>query len=65
MLANPGVDMLGGGGAPLESGPHPAFARHNGRDRLIVGEQNTRTIGKGHLGLVAADLLDFHGGRLN
>jgi len=62
MLANPGVDVLGGGCAPLKGGPHPPFARDDGGNGLIIGEQDAGPVCQGHLGLVAADLLDFHGG---
>ncbi len=62
MLPQPGVDVLCGGGAPLLGGPHPTLTWHDGGDGLIIGEQDAGPIGKGHLSLVAADLLDFHGG---
>ena len=65
VLPQPGIDMLGGGGAPLVSGADPPFARHQGSDRGHVGEQDAGPVCQLNLSLVAADLLDDHGVRLN
>ena len=61
MLAEPGVSVLGSGGAPLVSGADPALARHQSGHGLRVGEQNLSPVCQGDLGLVAADGLDLHG----
>jgi len=61
MLANPGVDVLGGRGAVLESGADPPLTRHDGSDGGFIGEQDAGPVCQGHFRLVAADGLNFHG----
>ena len=62
LLADPGVDVLGGGGAPLVLGADPTLTRHQGGNGGRVGEQHTGAVRQLDLGLVAADLLNEHWG---
>ena len=61
VLRQPGIDMLGGGGAPLVGGADPTLARHQGGNGGHVGEQDAGPVCQLDLGLVAADLLNDHG----
>ena len=61
MLANPGVNVLGGRCAVLEGGADPSLARDDGSDGGLIGEQDAGPVCQGHLCLVAADGLNFHG----
>ena len=61
VLADPGVDVLGGGGAPLVGGADPPLPRHQGGDGGHVGVQDAGPVCQLNLSLVAADLLNDHG----
>ncbi len=60
MLPQPGVNVLCRRRAPLVGGPHPPFARDDGGDGGLIGEQDAGPVCQGDFGLVAADLLNFH-----
>jgi len=65
ILADPGVNVLGGGGTPLVSGADPPLTRHQGGNGGHVGEQDAGPVCQLHFRLVAADLLNDHGVPLN